>query len=190
MSKRFKVSRQMDGLPELQGATPLSFFDPSNPDVNLFNLVDDEVIRITGSPLNYYKSFVEEDYDDVYLEARNRTVASEPIKVHGFYEPSVVEETLSQFGIEITNDQMFVFNKSYIEKMLSREPKIGDQIKPYFQNIKYEVIEVQEDSFEMYGVYHSVLTAKILRDDEETVNEIITETAPDVGSDGGTYTDL
>lgn len=190
MNRKFKVTRQMDGLPELQGATPLSFFDPANPDVNLFNLVDDEIIRITGSPLNYYKSYVESDYDDVYLEARNRTVASEPIQVHGFYEPSVVEETLSQFGIEITNDQMFVFNKSYIEKALHREPRIGDQIKPQFQNIRYEVVEVQEDSFELYGVYHSVVTAKILRDDEETVNEPITDVAPDVGGDFGGYEDL
>lgn len=190
MSKKFKVSRMVDGLPELEGATPLSFFDPSNPDVNLFNLVDDEVIRITGSPINYYKQMVSEDYDDVYLEARNRTVATEPIKVHGFYEPSVVEETLSQFGIEMTNDQMFVFNKSYIEGKLRRSPQIGDQLKPDFQDIKYEVIEVQEDSFEMYGVYHSVVTAKILRDSEETVSDIITETAPDVGSDAGSYTDL
>lgn len=190
MKKKFKVSRQMDGLPELQGATPLSFFDPNNPDVNLFNLVDDEIIRITGSPLNYYKQLVEEDYDEVYLEARNRTVVSSPIKVHGYYEPSVVEETLSQFGIEITNDQMFIFNKSYIEKMLHREPKIGDQIKPDFQNIRYEVIEVQEDSFEMYGVYHTVVTTKILRESEDVLNEPITETSPDVGSDGGRYTDL
>ena len=41
MAKRFKVRRQMDNLPELQGGTPLSFYDPNNPDVNLFNLIDE-----------------------------------------------------------------------------------------------------------------------------------------------------
>ena len=76
MAKRFKVNRQMDNLPELGGSTPLSFYDPSNPDVNLFNLIDDELIRISGSPLHYFKSYVESEYDEVYLEAANKTVAS------------------------------------------------------------------------------------------------------------------
>lgn len=186
MAKRFKVNRHMDELPRVEGATPLSFYDPNNPDVNLFNLVDDELIRISGSPLHYFKSFVNEDYDDVYLEARNKTVASEPLLVHGYYEPSVVEEVLSNFGIELTNDQQFVFNKSYIENALRRGPEIGDQIRPQFQNQKYEITEVQEDSFEMYGVYHIVCTARLLREDEGTLNQPITDRADDVGG----YLDL
>lgn len=186
MAKRFKVNRQMDNLPRVEGATPLSFYDPNNPDVNLFNLVDDELIRISGSPLHYFKSFVNEDYDDVYLEARNKTVASEPLLVHGYYEPSVVEEVLSNFGIELTNDQQFVFNKSYIENALRRGPEIGDHIRPQFQNQKYEITEVQEDSFEMYGVYHIVCTARLLREDEGTLNQPITDRADDVGG----YLDL
>ena len=186
MAKRFKVNRQMDNLPELGGSTPLSFYDPSNPDVNLFNLIDDELIRISGSPLHYFKSYVESEYDDIYLEAANKTVASEPITVHGHYEPSVVEEVLSNFGIELTNDQMFVFNKSYIESKLNRTPRIGDQISPEFQKQKYEIIEVQEDSFEMYGVYHIVCTAKLLRESEDVVNQEVSDVADDLGG----YMDL
>lgn len=186
MAKRFKVRRQMDNLPELQGGTPLSFYDPNNPDVNLFNLIDDEIIRISGSPLHYYKSFVEEQYDEVYLEAANKTVTSEPVLVYGHYEPSVVQETLSNFGIELTNDQMFIFNKSYIEKMLNRSPQIGDHITPEFQKQKYEIIEVQEDSFEMYGVYHTLCTAKLLRESEDVVNQQVSDVADDLGG----YIDL
>ena len=186
MAKRFKVNRDMPNLPRVDGATPLSFYDPANPDVNLFNLVDDEIIRISRSPLHYFKSFVNEDYDDVYLEARNKTVASEPVLVHGYYEPSVVEEVLSNFGIELSNDQQFVFNKSYIENALRRSPEIGDQIRPQFQNQKYEITEVQEDSFEMYGVYHIVCTARLLREDEGTLNQPTTDRADDVGG----YLDL
>ena len=181
MAKRFKVNRQMQGLPDIGGATPLSFYDPSNPDVNLFNLIDDEIIRISGSPLHYFKSYVSEDFDDVYLEAKSKTISSEPILVHGFYEPSIVEEVLSNFGIELTNDQQFIFNKSYIEASLKRSPSVGDQIKPQFQNQKYEITEVQEDSFEMYGVYHLVCTAKVLREDEETQNQPLLDRADTVG---------
>ena len=186
MAKRFKVNRQMPSLPKLEGGTPLSFYDPNNPDVNLFNLIDDELIRISGSPLKYFKAYIENDYDEVYLEAKNKTVTSEPLLVYGHYEPSVVEEVLSNFGIELTNDQMFVFNKTYIEQALQRSPEIGDHIKPHFQNQKYEISEVQEDSFEMYGVYHVVCTAKLLREDEGTLNQPTTDVADDVGG----YLDL
>jgi hypothetical protein len=186
MAKRFKVNRQMEGLPKVEGATPLSFYDPHNPDVNLFNLIDDELIRISGSPLYYFKSFLSDNFDDVYLESPSKVISSEPLLVHGHYEPSIVEEVLSNFGIELTNDQIFVFNKSYIESQLSRSPEPGDQIKPQFQNQKYEITEVQEDSFEMYGVYHIICTAKLLRSDEDTLNQPVTDVADDVGG----YLDL
>ena len=176
----------MEGLPEIAGATPLSFYDPTNPDVNLFNLIDDELIRISGSPLQYFKSFVNQNVDDVYLEATSKVISSEPLLVHGHYEPSIVEEVLSNFGIELTNDQLFVFNKSYIEAKLTRMPEIGDQIQPQFQNQKYEITEVQEDSFEMYGVYHVVCTAKLLRADEDTLNQPVTDVEEDIGG----YLDL
>ena len=186
MAKRFKVNRQMPNLPKLEGGTPLSFYDPENPDVNLFNLIDDEIIRISGSPLKYFKAYIQDSYDDVYLEAKNKAVVSEPLLVYGHYEPSIVEEVLSNFGIELTNDQMFIFNKSYIEKMLNRSPQIGDQITPEFQKQKYEIIEVQEDSFEMYGVYHILCTAKLLRESEDVVNQEVSDVADDLGG----YIDL
>ena len=93
----------------------LSLFDPVNPDINLFNLVDDEIIRLGGSKLYFYKFYLtEDDYDDVYMESKNKAIVSEPMLVHGHYDPKVLEENLSEFGIELTNDQVFVFNKSYI----------------------------------------------------------------------------
>ena len=73
------------------------------------------------------------------------------------------------------------FNKSYIEATLGRTPEIRDQIRPQFQNQKYVITEVQEDSFEMYGVYHIVCTTKLLREDEETHNQPLTDRADTVG---------
>ena len=180
MKDRFKVKRDMPNLPRIEGGTPLSFYDQSNPDVNLFNLVDDEIIRISGSPLNYFKSYISEDHDEVYLETKEKTIASEPIVVYGHYEPTVVEEMLNQFGIQLNNDQLFLFNKTYIETELGRIPESGDVIVPHFQNIKYEIIEVQEDRFDMYGVYHMVCTAKVLRDTEDTLNQPLDKRADNI----------
>ena len=111
------------------------------------------------------------DYDAIYLEQRNKQVTKDSILVYGHYDPKVIEEPLTQFGIELTNDQVFTFNKSYIEKKIGRSPIVGDILHPHFQNIKYEILEVQEDSFEAYGVYHYICTAKVLRD-SEVVNDV------------------
>ena len=43
----------------------------------------------------------------------------------------------------------------------------GDLIKPVFQNVYYEVFEVQEDRFDVYGVYHLVASARIFREAEK-----------------------
>ena len=53
----FKVSTKMPPLPEIKGKSELSFFDQENNDINLFNLIDDELIRIAGSELLYYKFY-------------------------------------------------------------------------------------------------------------------------------------
>jgi len=182
----FKVSTNMPPLPELEGRSELSFFDQESADINLFNLVDDELIRIAGSELMYYKFMRSEDYDEVYLEARSKPIASEPIDVYGHYEPKPLEQNLTEFGLELTNDQLFIFNKSYITAKLHRTPLEGDVIKPKFQNQKYEIFEVQEDSFQIYGVYHIVCAAKLLRDEKDVVDEPYTKESTDVGG----YLDL
>ena len=97
----------MPPIPQITGKTQLSFFDQDNADINLFNLVDDELIRIAGSELLYYKFL------------RDAT--------------------------------------------------------------KYEIFEVQEDSFQLYGVYHIVCAAKLLRDEEIVVDEILTNKTENVG---------
>ena len=47
--KRFKVGVEMPPLPTLEGEPELSLFDTNNPDLSLFNLIDEEQIRLSGS---------------------------------------------------------------------------------------------------------------------------------------------
>ena len=101
--------------------------------------------------------------------------------VHGHYEPAALQENLTQFGIELTNDQIFIFNKSYIEHKLGRQVIPGDVIKPQFQQQKYEIFQVVEDSFESYGVYHLVCNAKLLRDSEDVQDTPLLDTSDELG---------
>jgi hypothetical protein len=115
------------------------------------------------------------------MESRNKPVSKTPIVVHGHYDPVSMAEELSQFGLELTNDQLFTFNKSYIEKKLGRSVIPGDVIKPFFQNQKYEIYQVVEDGFESYGVYHLVCSAKLLRDNSDVQDTPLTQTRDTVG---------
>jgi len=167
--KNYKVNINVPPIPDMaESDSELNLFDPDNPDINLFNLIDEELVRLSGSKILFYKYMQSQsNYDEVYMEERNKPISSEPILVYGHYEPKVLEENLTQFGIELTNDQIFVFNKSYIEQRLGRTIIPGDIVQPKFQNQKYEVFQVQEDSFEIYGVYHLACSAKILRDSDD-----------------------
>jgi len=184
--KNWKVTTQLPELPDLDGEESLlNLFDQTNADINLFNLVDDEMIRLAGSKFYFYKYNQSGDYDEVYLESRDKPVSRLPFTVHGHYEPTSMSEELTQFGIELTNDQLFTFNKSYIERKLHRSIIPGDIIKPYFQDQKYEIFEVVEDSFESYGVYHLVCSAKLLRDAPDVQDTPITEVSDEVGGYAG-----
>ena len=178
VGKNYKVGVKPPPLPVLEEpGGELNFFDPANPDINLFNLIDDEMIKISGSQLVYYRYLQStKDYDEVYLEERNKPISKSGVIVYGHYDPTVLEENLSEFGIELTNDQVFTFNKSYIEQKLNGPLKAGDVIQPRFQNQKYEIFEVQEDSFEIYGVYHLVCSAKLLRDSSDVQDTPLTQT--------------
>ena len=184
--KNWKVTTKLPELPDLDGEESiLSLFDQNNADINLFNLVDDEMIRLGGSKFYFYKYYQSDDFDPVYMESRNKPVAKTPLIVHGHYEPIAMSENLTQFGIELTNDQLFTFNKSYIERKLGRAVIPGDVVKPEFQEQNYEIFEVVEDSFEAYGVYHLVCSAKLLRDAPDVQDQPLTQVSDELGGYGG-----
>ncbi len=182
----YKVTTKLPQLPDLdEGEGIRHLFDQDNTEIKLFQLVDDEMIRLAGSKFKFYKYYQTDEYDEVYMESRNKPISKTPIMVHGHYDPVAMSEELTQFGIELTNDQLFTFNKSYIERKLGRSVIPGDVIKPMFQEQKYEVFEVVEDSFEAYGVYHLVCSAKLLRDSDDIQDTPLTKVSDDIGGYAG-----
>jgi len=171
-----KPLRVTTKVPPLENLDPedniLGMYDPNNPDIQLFNLIDDEVIKLGGSKILYYKYLRGNQFDEVYHEDRTKVLSKEPIVVYGQYDPKIIEEELGEFGVEVVNDQIFTFNKSYIDRKIGRPPYPGDVIKPFFQNIRYGIFEVNEDSFQIYGVYHYRCMARILKDHEEIADPV------------------
>ena len=146
----------------------LNMFDSGNPDVSLFNMIDGEIANLAGSPIFIYRH-IPGGVDDLYDENRSKVFYQKPRKMYGHFDPRPFEENLSEFGIEVTNDQTFTFNKREIENAFGVILAPGDIIKPEFANVYFEIFEVQEDGFEAYGVYHLVCSAKVLRDAEKII---------------------
>jgi len=144
-------------------------------------MVDAENIKLSGSRIKVFEYIPSNDIDDVYQESRQKTIAQEPVTLWAHYDPRPIEENLSQFGVEMQIDQVFVFNKSYTENILGRSIAIGDVLQPEFQEMKFEVFEVQEDSFEAYGVYHLMVHAKLLRDTQDIHNQDFFDRPDQVG---------
>jgi len=176
MKKRFRSPNKIELPDDTLGESLLSLYDRESKDLELFNSIDSEVIKLSGSKVNYYKVFINENFDKVYLEERNKIIAKDPIVVWASYDPKPIEEELSEFGLELSNDQVFVFNKSYIDRILGRPPQAGDVIEATLQNVRYEIYEVQEDSFEVYGVYHYNCFGKVLRDSIDVVDGPVVDT--------------
>ena len=55
-NKNFRVNISVPEIPESEDSE-LNLFDPGNPDITLFNLVDEEQIRLAGSKIDYYKYY-------------------------------------------------------------------------------------------------------------------------------------
>ena len=182
MKKPYKVTTDVPKLAGEDFDSGLSLYDPDNPDIGLFNLIDDENIRLAGSKVLFFKYMQSKDsYNDVYMEERNKPIAYEGIEVWAHYDPKPIEENLGEFGLELENEQIFVFNKTHVENKIRRTPIPGDIIKPRFQNQKYEIFEVQEDEFQAYGVYHLNCHAKLLRDHPDVQDTINTDDNDPIG---------
>lgn len=168
----FKLVPSEEEMPPVPVENQLNMFSEVNPDIGFFNMIDEELIAKGGSEFYIYKVEIDENYDDLYEEDMLKKYGSKSL-VRGHYNPIPIGEELSEFGIKLTNDQVFTFNKSYLDSTLGRSLKPGDIIQPRFQNLMYEIHEVQEDGFASYGVYHYVASAQVRRDLDSLISETI-----------------
>ena len=144
----------------------LSIFDDFGEDRILLDSVDKELIDLGGSEISIYKYIGENNFDDLYDEDRIKVLEPVPKIVYGHFEPVAIEQPLNEFGLTKEADFEFTFNKNNIDKLLGRPLKPGDVLKPSFIDWYFRVYEVQEDSFESYGVYHYSIKADLWRDGE------------------------
>lgn len=131
----------------------LQQFDPENSEHDLFNVWDQEVIEIGGSPIFYYEVFINlSSIDELYVEARDKIYSEHPICLHGYYDPQPSENMMGMFGIDSPMKEMMIeFNYRHVLKTLGHAPKIGARIYTPHKRENWIVIQRNVEVFKLWG---------------------------------------
>jgi hypothetical protein len=148
-----------DGSPyKLKGS--LQQFDPDNPIHSLLDQYDEEMIRISGTPIYYYEVLIQTT-NDLYLEDRNKLFNPVPIQLWAFYEPPQQMNMSGLFAID-TPDEEIVLEMNYkaVRRDLGHPPKIGSRIFTPHRSENWIVIDYRLDQFKLWGAIRLILHCK------------------------------
>jgi len=160
--------RRCDGKPyKLLGSRQQ--FDDLAPEHDLFNLWDQEAIKIGGSPIFYYEMFIDDNtVDPLYLESRGKLFSNNPVQLYGFYEPIAAQNAQTAFGIDAPDEMMFEFNYKSVLDALGYPPKVGSRLKSPFLKEDWTIVQKNLGEFKMWGVVRIQLICQRFQDDVVT----------------------
>lgn len=169
-----------DGTPyKVSGS--LQQFSPDNPEHDLFNLWDQEAIKIAGTPLYYYEIFINiASIDELYLEARDKIWSEHPIQIYGYYDPRATENYMSMFGADSPMKEMlFEFNYRHVLDTLGHPPKIGARLYSPHKRENWVVIQRNTEVYKMWGELRLHLMCERFQESLTTGEGKVTKREPD-----------
>jgi hypothetical protein len=112
----------------------MSLYDPDNPDRQLFDCVEQEVISMSSPPILYYKLLHDlQDVDPILGESTHgtRDAYAEPTVIFGNYtDPTPIQE-LTKYGINAAEELDIWFNYNYLLNTIGDKLQLGDIIMTY-----------------------------------------------------------
>lgn len=160
----------------------LQQFDPQNVEHDLFNLWDQEVIEIGGTPLYYHHLFVNiNNVDELYIEARDKLWSPCPICIYGYYDPIPSSNQMGAFGIDSPDEIMFEFNYRHVLKQLGSlgPPRIGSRIYSPHKGENWVIIQRNVEVFKMWGELRLQVMCMRFQESLTTGEGKVTQRRPD-----------
>ena len=158
----------------------LQQFDPENPELDLFNVWDQEAIQIGGSPLYYYEIFINvSNIDMLYMEARDKIWSNHPICVYGYYDPTPSMNALGAFGTDGPDEMMFEFNLTAIKNALGHVPKIGARILSPQKRENWVVKQNNIETYKLWGELRLQVMCDRFQESLTTGEGKVTQRMPD-----------
>lgn len=150
--------RNPDGTPYgLSGS--LQQFDPNNPEHDLFNSYDEEIIKIGGTPLYYYEIFIQEQtIDPLYIEDRGKLFSNFPVQFYGYYEPPDQNSPSTLIGMDTPDEEIIIEgNYKAVFRDVGHVPKRGSRIVSPHRQEHWIIIDTKLSQFKMWGALHILI---------------------------------
>jgi hypothetical protein len=158
----------------------LQQFDPESLEHDLFNIWDQEVIEVGGTPLFYYDVFINvNNIDELYVEARDKIYSQNPVQIYGYYEPIPSSNNMGVFGIDSPDEIMFEFNYRHVLRTLGRAPKIGARIFSPHKKENWMVMQRNVEVFKLWGELRLQVMCVRFQESLTTGNGKVTNREPD-----------
>jgi hypothetical protein len=169
-----------DGTP-YKAVGSLQQFDPENPEHNLFNLWDEEQMRIGGSPIFYYEVFIQKAaVDPIYHEDRSKLFSNHPIEIFGSYEPIQSQNYMNAFGVDSPDEMIFKFNYRAILRAIGHPPKIGSRLRTPHLDENWVIIQRNLGEFGLWGALRLEILAQRFQESTTTGEGRVTQAKSDV----------
>ena len=129
-------------------------FDPENPDHNLFNCWDSEIIKIGGSIVFYYSVHISfNTLDKQYYEDRGKLWSPIPIQLYCYYEPIPNQNAQTPFGIDAPDEMVFEFNYREVLKILGHPPTVGSRLFTPHKRENWIIKQRNDGEFKLWGQF-------------------------------------
>lgn len=178
--------RREDGSPyKLKGS--LQQFDPNASIHRLLDRYDEEMIRISGTPIFYYEVLIQlQTVDQIYMEDRGKLFMPSYVQLWAFYEPPQQMNMSGLFAID-NPDEEIILELNYratlrdIGKQTGHEhpPKIGSRIYTPHRGENWIIIDYRLDQFKLWGAMRLMLHCRKFQETVTTGEGKVTQAQPD-----------
>lgn len=144
----------------------LQQFDPQeNPEIELFNNWDSEIIRQGGSPIFYYEVMIQPNtVDPLYVEDRGKIWSTHPVQLWCFYDPQPNQNAQGLFGIDAPDEMIFELNYRECLQRIGHPPKVGSRLFTPHKRESWEIIQRNDGEFKGWGQLRLQLICRKFQD--------------------------
>lgn len=158
----------------------LQQFDPENPDHDLFNLWDSEIIKMGGSPIFYYEVIISfNTIDELYLESRNKLFSNIPVQLYAYYDPVPSQNYQNTFGIDSPDEMIFELNYQELLNTVGHPPKIGSRIYTPHKRENWVIVQRNLGEWKLWGELRIQLLCQRFPESVTTGEGTVTQGTPD-----------
>lgn len=178
--------KNCDGTPFRLGGS-IQQFDPENPEQNLFNMYDQEVIQMGGSPIFYYEMFLGKGntIDPLYREDRGKFWSNCPVQLYGLYEPITSQNYMNMFGMDGPDDMQFEFNYRAVLKALGHPPRLGSRLFTPHKRENWQIVQRAVGEFKFWGELRLILLCQRFQESVTTGEGKVSQPQPDFKLNSG-----